>query len=143
MIIIIGILAAIAIPMFLNQREKAKDAAVKEGVHAIADRHRELGAWTTTPTTPTPATSASGVVDGRRRRHAIVAPWPTDPYDAEAPMSMAAGGSTTTAYVASVNDVHVARLGAASVIIGFPERSSVAAARGRQRSGLRCEQSRA
>ena len=35
MIIIIGILAAIAIPMFLNQRTKAKDAGVKEGTHAI------------------------------------------------------------------------------------------------------------
>ncbi len=34
-IIIIGILAAIAIPMFLNQRTKAKDAGVKEGTHAI------------------------------------------------------------------------------------------------------------
>jgi len=34
-IIIIGILAAIAIPMFLNQRVKAKDAGVKEGTHAI------------------------------------------------------------------------------------------------------------
>ena len=34
-IIIIGILAAIAIPMFLNQRQKAKDASVKEGVHSI------------------------------------------------------------------------------------------------------------
>jgi type IV pilus assembly protein PilA len=34
-IIIIGILAAIAIPMFLNQREKAKESAVKGGVHNI------------------------------------------------------------------------------------------------------------
>ncbi len=34
-IIIIGILAAIAIPMFLNQREKAKESAVKGGVHII------------------------------------------------------------------------------------------------------------
>ena len=34
-IIIIGILAAIAIPMFLNQRDKAKNSAVKEGIHSI------------------------------------------------------------------------------------------------------------
>ena len=34
-IIIIGILAAIAIPMFLMQRNKAKDAAVKGGIHNI------------------------------------------------------------------------------------------------------------
>jgi len=34
-IIIIGILAAIAIPMFLNQRVKAKDASVKEAVHTV------------------------------------------------------------------------------------------------------------
>ena len=34
-IVIIGLLAAIVIPMFLNQRVKAKDAAVKEGVHSI------------------------------------------------------------------------------------------------------------
>ena len=35
-VIVIGILAAIAIPMFLNQRGKAKEAAVKGGVHSIA-----------------------------------------------------------------------------------------------------------
>jgi type IV pilus assembly protein PilA len=34
-IVIIGILAAIAIPMFLGQREKAKESAVKGGVHNI------------------------------------------------------------------------------------------------------------
>lgn len=34
-IIIIGILAAIAIPMFMGQRDRAKDASVKSGVHSI------------------------------------------------------------------------------------------------------------
>ena len=34
-VIVIGILAAIAIPLYMSQRTKAKDAAVKEGVHAV------------------------------------------------------------------------------------------------------------
>jgi type IV pilus assembly protein PilA len=34
-IIIIAILAAVALPMFLGQRAKAKDASVKEAVHAL------------------------------------------------------------------------------------------------------------
>ena len=34
-IIVIGILAAIAIPLYMSQRTKAKDAAVREGVHII------------------------------------------------------------------------------------------------------------
>ena len=34
-IIVIGILAAIAIPLYVNQKDKVKDAAVKEGVHTI------------------------------------------------------------------------------------------------------------
>ncbi len=34
-VIVIGVLAAIAIPMYANQKDKAKDAAVKQGVHSI------------------------------------------------------------------------------------------------------------
>ena len=34
-VIIIAILAAIAVPMYLGQRAKAKDAAVKEAVHGL------------------------------------------------------------------------------------------------------------
>ena len=34
-IVIIGILAAIAIPMFLSQRQQARHAGVKEGIHSI------------------------------------------------------------------------------------------------------------
>ena len=34
--IIIGILAAIAIPMYLGQRDRAKDAAARAGGHQIA-----------------------------------------------------------------------------------------------------------
>ncbi len=34
-VVVIGILAAIAIPMYLHQRDKARDAAVKEGVWAV------------------------------------------------------------------------------------------------------------
>lgn len=34
-VIIIAVLAAIAVPMYISQRSSAKDAAVKEGVHAL------------------------------------------------------------------------------------------------------------
>lgn len=34
-VVIIGILAAIAVPLYLSQRTAAKDAAVKEGVHVL------------------------------------------------------------------------------------------------------------
>ena len=36
-VIIIGILAAIAIPVYAAQRDKAKEAAIKEGTHLIQD----------------------------------------------------------------------------------------------------------
>jgi type IV pilus assembly protein PilA len=34
-IVVIGILAAIAVPLYVGQRDKAKDAAVKQAVHII------------------------------------------------------------------------------------------------------------
>ncbi len=45
-IIIIGILAAIAIPMFLNQREKAKDATVKGGNAQTSSSALPATQWT-------------------------------------------------------------------------------------------------
>ncbi len=81
-IVIIGILAAIAIPMFLNQRVKAKDSAVKEGVHSI---QVGIQSWAvdnndiypdecgkTTATTNGDGTPVGAQVDN----------WPNDPFDA-------------------------------------------------------------
>ena len=63
-IIIIGILAAIAIPMFLNQRGKAKDAAVKLGIHSIQVGIQSYALYNSDTYPPSVATSAS--------RHTII-----------------------------------------------------------------------
>ena len=71
-IIIIGILAAIAIPVFLNQRKKAVDASLKSDLHnaavivetwAVDHPGDPIGAWQVVQ--PTPEVT-SGVLTGLR-----------------------------------------------------------------------------
>ena len=75
-IIIIGILAAIAIPMFLSQRNKAKDAAVKEGIHSLQVGVQSY-AVDNSDTYPATLTQA-GLVDSTG--HAYVDNWPKNPF---------------------------------------------------------------
>jgi len=86
-IIIIGILAAIAIPMFLNQRGKAKDTAVKAGVHSI-----EIGIanYAIDHSDAYPATVASTtLIDGANK--AYVDNWPKNPFATVSGTLMAEG----------------------------------------------------
>ena len=74
-IIIIGILAAIAIPMFLNQRAKAKDASVKEGVHSIQIGIQSYAVDNNDSYPPTVSSGALG---------SWVDNWPNNPFAATA-----------------------------------------------------------
>jgi type IV pilus assembly protein PilA len=82
-IIIIGILAAIAIPMFLSQRDKAKESAVKEGVHSIqvgiqsyAVDYNDAYPAAGTNMAPTSAQAKDGILGP------FVDNWPKDPWSA-------------------------------------------------------------
>jgi len=74
-IIIIGILAAIAIPMYLHQRERAKDAVVKEGVHSI-----QIGIATYVTDSATAAFPDAALVADDQVVGAFVKTWPVDPW---------------------------------------------------------------
>ena len=76
-IIIIGILAAIAIPMFLNQRSKAKDAAVKEGIHSIQIGVQSY-AVDNNDTYPAAIATSAVLVDASGK--AYVDNWPKNPF---------------------------------------------------------------
>jgi type IV pilus assembly protein PilA len=90
-IIIIGILAAIAIPMFLSQRNKAKDAAVKEGIHSIqvGVQSYAVDNSDTYPATVATGAALSGYVDN----------WPKNPFTSVAMKDSTAQGDYT--YTAS------------------------------------------
>ena len=91
-IIIIGILAAIAIPMFLSQRDKAKDSAVKGGVHNI-----ELGvaSYAVDHGDVYPATlpGKAALVDGSGNPY--VDNWPHNPFTSADMKDSAAKGDYT------------------------------------------------
>ena len=90
-IIIIGILAAIAIPMFLNQRDKAKNAAVKGGTHNI---ELGIGSWAVDHNDVYPPVAE---VDKAGEVGAQVDNWPANPWTGDPMASGAAHGDYTYA----------------------------------------------
>jgi prepilin-type N-terminal cleavage/methylation domain-containing protein len=92
-VVIIGILAAIAIPMFLGQRERAKNASAVEGGRTImiavltyAARQDDGDTW------PASADKALLVASGAITE----AEWPVDPFVNGADMRPVAGPGDTT-----------------------------------------------
>ena len=86
-IIIIGILAAIAIPMFLNQRAKAKDASVKEGVHTVLVGVQSYATDNSDVYPPAAATLQADV-------GVQIDKWPGNPFVADAPDMVATATQT-------------------------------------------------
>lgn len=82
-IIIIGVLMAIAVPMYLGQRARAKDASVKEGVHTVLVGIQSYAA-ANEDTYPDQDASLEAQVSSQ------VLPWPENPF-ANPPVAMTNG----------------------------------------------------
>jgi type II secretion system protein G len=89
-IIIIGILAAIAIPMFLGQRDKAKESAVKEGVHSIQIGVQSYAVDHQDAYPAADIITADGLVD--QADNPYVDNWPDNPWSPEDPMAQSTDG---------------------------------------------------
>ena len=117
-IIIIGILAAIAIPMFLNQRQKAKNAGIKEGVHAI-----QIGVQTYAVDNNDnyPATGSVNP-GGAAVNNTLVSPWPDNPFAVAAATDMIQGTAEGNFnYVGAATSYTLAGHGAGgTVVINVP-----------------------
>ena len=90
-IIIIGILAAIAIPMFLSQRDKAKVAAVREGIHGL-----QIGVQTVATDSALdeyPATFVVGDYGPAGVVNKVVDNWPDNPWAGDDMLGDAAAGN--------------------------------------------------
>jgi prepilin-type N-terminal cleavage/methylation domain-containing protein len=81
-VIVIGILAAIAIPLYLGQRQKAKDAVVKEHVHAL---QVGIQSYAVDHGDSYPESGSIDYLSG-----AYVDPWPDNPFRGAVAMTYAA-----------------------------------------------------
>jgi len=100
-IIIIGILAAIAIPIFLNQRVKAKDASVKEGTHTVLVGVQSYATDHNDTYPLTAAAAGAGLQGLLTAAPAQIDAWPSNPFAADAPAMQVAAGKGNLIYTSS------------------------------------------
>jgi len=119
-IIIIGILAAIAIPMFLNQRDKAKESAIKEGVHSIqigvqsyaVDKNDVYPAATDVVQAPN-ATAGSETVGN------FVDNWPRNAFSTNTTQDYMAQGTTAAWLAADIGKFFYTKTTTSFSLVGF------------------------
>jgi len=111
-IIIIGILAAIAIPMFLGQRDKAKESAVKEGIHSI-----QIGVQSYAVDNNDAYPLAGGVSAATMASY--VDNWPDNPWT-NVPMTAAGGMGNYTYTLPAVDTFQLIGFGKSGGVITVP-----------------------